>query len=142
MPVDNLIDQLKRDEGCRLKAYKCTAGVWTIGYGHTGDVKEGDTITQHQADQLLLFDIDKHKKELDKALPWAHTLDNARYGVLLNMAFNLGIRGLLGFKNTLRMIKEGKYQEAAKNMLLSKWASQVGNRARRLSIQMASGEWQ
>ena len=138
----NLVDQLKRDEGLRLKAYRCTAGVLTIGYGHTGDVKEGDEITLHQAEVILLVDIDKHKKELDAKLPWAHKLDDARYGVLLNMAFNLGIAGLLKFKNTLKFVEQGRYADAADGMLQSLWARQVGARARRLATQMNSGIWQ
>ena len=138
----NLVDQLKRDEGLRLKAYRCTAGVLTIGYGHTGDVKEGDEITLHQAEVILLVDIDKHKKELDAKLPWAHKLDDARYGVLLNMAFNLGIAGLLKFKNTLKFVEQGRYADAADGILQSLWARQVGARARRLATQMNSGIWQ
>jgi len=138
----NLVDQLKRDEGLRLKAYRCTAGVLTIGYGHTGDVKESDEITAHQAEVILLVDIDKHKKELDAKLPWAHILDDARYGVLLNMAFNLGIPGLLKFKNTLKNVELGKYSDAGAGMMDSLWAKQVGNRAKRLSMQMITGVWQ
>ena len=51
------IDLIKRFEGCRLKAYKCPAGVWTIGYGHTSGVKQGDTISQQQADSWLRYDL-------------------------------------------------------------------------------------
>ena len=50
---------IKKYEGCRLTAYKCPAGVYTIGYGHTKGVKKGDTITQQQADLLLAMDVKK-----------------------------------------------------------------------------------
>lgn len=55
------------------------------------------------------------------------------------MASNLGIRGLLGLANTLRFIKEGDYANAARNMLLSKWAKQVSQRAMRLAEMMRTG---
>ena len=137
----NVIEQLKVDEGLKLKAYRCTQGVLTIGYGHTGDVHEGDEITLHQAEVILLLDIEKHKKELDEKLPWVHKLDDARYGVLLNMAFNMGINGLLKFKNTLKNVEAGKYADAGAGMMDSLWAKQVGNRAKRLSMQMITGVW-
>ena len=58
---DNAISEeglslIKKFEGCRLEAYKCSGGVWTIGYGHTENVNEGDTITQEKADKLLKSD--------------------------------------------------------------------------------------
>jgi lysozyme len=62
--------------------------------------------------------------------------------VLVNMAFNMGINGLLGFKHTLELVRTGNYADAADAMLNSKWAEQVGPRAKRLSEQMRTGEWQ
>ena len=56
------VSLIKSFEGCRLKAYKCPAGVWTIGYGHTSGVKEGDTITQEQADEYLRNVLAKYEK--------------------------------------------------------------------------------
>ena len=140
----DLITQLKRDEGLRLHAYPdplTHAEPWTIGYGHTGDVKKGDLITEHQAEQLLLLDIDKHKKELEKSLPWVCILDDARYGCLLNMAFNMGIPKLLKFKNTLKHVECARYNDASEGMLDSLWAKQVKDRAIRLAVQMRTGEW-
>jgi lysozyme len=69
-------------------------------------------------------------------------MDEVRQGVLIDMAFNLGVSGLLAFSNTLRYIKNGDYMQAATNMLLSKWAGQVKGRARELALQMESGKWQ
>ena len=57
-----LIDFLKKSEGCSLTAYKCPAGVWTIGYGHTKDVKPGDKITPYQAEQFLREDLVKFEE--------------------------------------------------------------------------------
>lgn len=141
-----LVEQLKIDEGCRLIAYLDTEGVWTIGYGHTGpEVKRGLVWTQEQAEAALIKDIREHNAKLAAALPWLRKLDPVRQRVLQNMAFNLGIgsaetgKGLLGFKNTLAMIQAGRYAEAAENMLKSKWAGQVGQRAQRLSRRMKTG---
>ena len=66
-------------------------------------------------------------------------LSDARQRVLVNMAFNLGRAGLAGFKNTLAQIAAGDYERAADNMLLSKWATQVGARAVRLAAMMRAG---
>jgi lysozyme len=67
---------------------------------------------------------------------------DARRGVLVNMAYNLGVTGLLSFKKMLSAYKKGAFVEAAQHMLDSKWAKQVGDRAKRLAEQMRSGEWQ
>ncbi len=70
-----------------------------------------------------------------------NNLNGPRQAVLYNMAFNLGINGLLSFKNTLNMIKNGEYESASEGMLNSKWAVQVGYRARELANQMKTGKW-
>ena len=142
----NLIDQLKRDEGCRLKPYQDSLGIWTCGYGHNLEAHGWPTmpaeVTQEQADQWLLQDVASASRQLDEHLPWAKSLDDPRHDVLVNMAFNMGIAGLLGFHRTLTMIEAGNYEGAADAMLESKWAKQVGDRAKRLSTQMRTGEYQ
>lgn len=133
-----LIADLKRDEGLRLKAYKDTVGVWTIGYGRA-HVAPGTVWTQAQAEAALIEDVRKHNAELAAALPWIGNLDLVRRRVLQNMAFNLGLKGLLGFKNTLGMVKDGDYEGAARGMMNSLWAKQVKGRAVRLAEQMRTG---
>lgn len=137
-PDAELIAQLKIDEGCRLTAYKDTVGVWTVGYGHA-HVQPGTVWTQAQAEAQLIADVAEHNDKLADALPWVAKLDPVRRRVLQNMAFNLGIAGLLGFKNTLEYVRTGQYDLAAQNMLASKWAKQVGQRAVRLAKQMRTG---
>ncbi len=61
------IDLIKKYEGCRLDAYKCPAGVWTIGYGHTGDVQPGQQITQAQADAILIVDLERFEKKVNNS---------------------------------------------------------------------------
>ena len=142
-----LVEQLKKDEGLRLKAYKDTVGVWTIGYGHTGpEVVPGLVWTEAQAEAALVDDVLEYNIKLAAALPWLNLLDPVRRRVLQNMAFNLGIgnadtgKGLLGFKNTLNLIRTGQYDAAADGMLASKWAKQVKGRAIRLASEMRNGK--
>jgi len=138
MIEDLLVQQLRYDEGVRFKPYRDTVGKLTIGVGRNLDDKG---INQAEADLMLQDDIDDVLRDLKAKLPWTDALDDARRGVLANMAFNMGIVGLLGFTRTLAMIQAGNYSGAADAMLESTWAKQVGNRATRLSNQMRSGEW-
>lgn len=140
---------LQRDEGLQLFPYKDTTGNWTIGTGHnietdhallaSLDDLQKYGITQAESDILLDADIATAVSGLQNALSWFTSLPPLRQDVLANMNFNLGLHGLLTFHNTLTFIEEGKYAAAAQNMLASKWSRQVGNRAVRLSRQLASG---
>lgn len=132
-----MIRQLRLHEGERLKPYRCTAGKLTIGVGRN---LEDRGISAAESAVLLANDIDAHWRELVRALPWVENLDEVRQRVLLDMAFNLGIAGLLGFKNTLATIKAGDFQKGAAMMLDSRWAGQVGQRADRLAVMMATGK--
>jgi lysozyme len=134
-----IIEQLKRDEGCRLRPYRDSVGKLTIGIGRNLD---DVGISQDEADMLLHNDLGKVFTQLSEQIPWIADLDEARQGVLENMCFNMGIHGLMGFKNTLALIQAGEYDKAADAMLESHWAEQVGPRAQRLALQMRRGEWQ
>ena len=136
-----LLRQLQRDEGFKDHAYQDHLGYWTIGFGRLIDERKEGHITLEEGLFLLNNDIDNKTEELLKRLPWVNDLDDARKGVLVNMAFQLGVDGLLKFKNTLELIKNGKYKEASDAMLDSLWAKQTPNRASRLSAQMKTGEW-
>ena len=131
-----MILQLKRHEGIRLEPYRCTADKLTIGVGRNLDDRG---ITEDEAEFLLFNDIGYVHDNLKKELPWFETLNDVRQRVLLDMAFNLGISGLLKFKNTLENIANGKYEKASRNMLASKWAAQVGQRSATLSRMMRTG---
>jgi lysozyme len=146
-----LLQQLKRHEGFRTRVYQCTGGFDTIGYGYNLDAnplaltnyeivkfrKEG--MDEKVAEWLLLRMIDQCTGQLAKSLDWFESLDDARQSVLINMCFNLGLKGLLGFKTTLAMVRAGDYVLAAENMLKSKWAGQVKGRAVELALQMRTG---
>lgn len=135
---DELLAQLKRHEGLRMTPYYCTARKLTIGYGRN---LEDVGISQREAEMLLKNDIDVARTGLLRAYPWVKDLSPVRQDVLVNMAFNLGLQRLSGFKKTLRHIEAGRYADAAEEMLNSQWARQVGNRAQELAEQMREGRY-
>lgn len=126
--------QLTKDfEGRRLKPYKCTAGKLTIGYGRN---LTDCGISEEEAE--LMFENDFHKayndcyKLFDDETFFGQLTENVRY-VLTDMVFNMGVGKVQTFKKFLSALKKGLYEDAAKEMLNSKWATQVGYRAVKLS---------
>lgn len=139
MSDDILLAELRRDEGVIPHAYQDHLGFWTIGVGRLVDKRKGGRLSDDEIDYLLRNDVARFAAELDLKLSWWRTLDPVRQRVILNMAFNLGTAGLLGFKNTLAAVKAGQWDKAAAGMLASKWAKQVGKRAQRLAHMMRTG---
>lgn len=138
MVYDSLRKLLELHEGNRRLPYKDTVGKLTIGLGfNLTDVglypEEIEFVYENRIRRLA--------NEVERALPWAADLDPVRLTVIMDMAYNLGVPGLLGFKRTLNTVKQGDYALASRQMLESKWAGQVGRRARRLSEMMRTGEW-
>jgi len=136
MNKEKLINLLKKHEGIRLKPYLDSVGKLTIGVGRNLD---DVGISKDEAEMMLSNDIDRSIHDLNHHLSWWIDLDETRQMVLIDMCFNLGISRLLGFENTLRSIKSGEYEIASQQMLQSKWAGQVGNRAKELSQMMKEG---
>ncbi len=134
--MSKLLDQIKSHEGLRLKPYKCTEGKLTIGYGRCLDTRG---ITKYEAELLLTHDVAEIIEQLSCALSFWRLLEEPRKAVLVNMAFNIGVHGLLKFKKTLSLIESGDYSSASIEMMDSKWAKQVPNRALDLSVQMDLG---
>lgn len=139
--TNRLRNLLSLHEGRVAHGYQDSLGYWTIGVGHLIDKRKGGRLPEFIIDALLDYDIETHQRELFAALPWVVDLDEVRQAVLTDMAFNLGINGLLGFKNTLRAVEEKRWDDAAEGMLASKWAGQVKGRAVRLAAMMRSGAW-
>lgn len=129
---------IQRHEGLRLKPYRDTVGKLTIGYGRNL-IDRG--ITQAEAECLLRNDLRDVTAGLDRVLPWWRGLDVVRRAVLVDMGFNLGVGGLAKFTNTLAAVQARDWEGAARGMLASKWAKQVGARAVRLAVMMRLGEW-
>jgi len=133
-----LTKQIKRHEGFRRHPYRCTAGKLTIGFGRN---LEDKGISEGEAETLLASDIaDVHSDLAHRG--WFIGHDAARQSVIINMGFNLGVQGLLNFRRMISAFAKGDYATAADEMLDSRWAGQVGNRATELAEQMRTGEWQ
>lgn len=136
--MNKLKEQLRRHEGLRLHPYECSAGKITIGYGRNLD---DVGISLSEAEGLLDADITNAIKELNKAFSWFGALDEVRQDVLINMCFNIGLPRLKKFKKTLAAIERGYFDVASREMMDSKWAVQVGSRAKELSLQMRTGRY-
>ena len=98
---------IKKFEGCKLEAYKCSAGVWTIGYGHTTGVKEGDVCTQEEAEKLLRGDIFKFEEYVQDSVKV--DLDQSQFDALVAWTFNLG-PGNLRSSTMLKKLNNGEYE--------------------------------
>jgi lysozyme len=137
MSKQDLIRQIIRHEGFKKFPYRCTAGKLTIGVGRNID---DVGISESEALFLLENDIDRVTAELrSRDYFQAVEGDDVRSRVLIDMAFNLGIAGLDKFRRTLDAVKRKDFVEASDLMLESRWATQVGQRARRLAEMMKTG---
>lgn len=133
---DILKPQLEIDEGKRRKLYKCSADKWSIGIGRN---LEDNGLRDDEIALMLENDITAAEQDARKLVPNFDELSPARQAVVVNMSFNLGYSRLAGFKQTLAFIAAEKFEAAAEAMLQSKWAEQVGERAKRLAAQMRKG---
>jgi lysozyme len=129
--------ELRRDEGVRYTKYIDSRGFPSCGVGHNlaaSPLPAGwqFPLTDAQVDQLLAEDIAEATRQLDAHLYWWRTLSDVRMRVLANLAYNLGIAELLGFKKALAAVQEGAWDVAADEMQNSKWFGQVKDRAVRL----------
>ncbi len=129
---------LVRHEGLRLKPYRCTSGKLTIGIGRN---LEDNGISEEEAYLMLDNDINEVIDNLKNKYDWFERLNDVRKAVVIDMAFNLGIPRFGAFKKTISLIESEDFDGASKEMLNSKWAVQVGYRAKELSEMMRSGEY-
>jgi lysozyme len=129
-PPAAIVEMLKRDEGLRLKLYRDHDRVWTVGYGRNMSARG---LSEAEALYLLQNDIRACQLELDTNLRWWRLLNAPRQAAMVSLCYNLGIYGLLDFRAALRAMEAGKYKDAARQFLHSKWAKQVGKRARRIT---------
>jgi lysozyme len=113
--------RLNEHEGVRLKPYRDSRGLWTIGIGRCLDTKG---ISIQEAKYLLDHDMEEAVMSVVEHIPWAENIDENRFSVLAEMAFQMGIGGLLLFRQTLHYLEIGDYELAALAMLDSKWAKE------------------
>ena len=100
------IDLIKHFEGCELNAYKCPAGVWTIGYGHIKGVQEGDVITEQQADEMLVEELNEYENYINTLV--AVPLNQNQYDALVSWVYNLGSSNL-NSSTLLKVLNSGDY---------------------------------
>lgn len=135
--MSKLIEQLKRHEGFSAKPYKCTAGKTTIGYGRNLD---DVGISNVEAELMLTNDVISVIAKLTN-LPTYNALDDVRRGAIVNMTFNIGFAGVMKFAKMWNCLALKDYHGASAEMLDSKWAAQVGERAQELAEQMRTGKY-
>ena len=126
----SLIEDIKLEEGFSGTVYRCTEGFDTVGYGSRMP------ITKEEAELLLEYRLKAMKAQLTGYLYDIDIKDEA-WDILFNMAYQLGVKGVLNFKNMIKALKDNDYKEASIQMLDSLWAKQTPNRAKRLSDRMS-----
>ena len=137
MDKQRLIEQLRLHEGVEHKPYVDTVGKTTIGVGRNLD---DVGLTDDEIDYLLDNDIHTVMSELDIWWDGWRELDEVRQRVLADMMFTMGRPPLNKFENFHAALVDGNYEQASVEMLDSRWAEQVGQRAQRLAGMMATGE--
>lgn len=137
MDKERLFSQLRLHEGVETKPYKCTAGYLTIGVGR--NIEERG-LSDDEIDYILGNDVDIATSELASTFAWFSGLDDVRMRVVVDMVFNLGMPRFKQFQNMIAAIEAEDWSEAAAQMMDSRWAKQVGQRAERLRDMMETGE--
>lgn len=147
-----IFEMLRFDEGLKLSVYKDTEGFWTVGIGHlltknpSKEVaiqeldklvgrKTGGVIMQNEAEKIFASDVSVAEKGIlgnSVLAPVYKSLDDERKKALINMVFQMGVLGVAGFKNSMRLLLDKKWNDAAVNLKQSKWYKQTTNRATRV----------
>lgn len=143
----HVIDALKIDEGevkvnGKHVVYKDHLGYDTLGYGRLVDRRKGGGLSDKEANYLLNNDVNERIESMQSRFPHFSRLNEPRQAALINMSFQLGVAGVLGFKKMVAAIGEGKFNKAADEALDSLWAKQTPNRAKRISNQIRTGLYQ
>ena len=135
-----LRDQLLRDEGGhRLRGYQDSEGRWTIGVGHCVETRP---ISRRASEVIFEDDMTDTVAEVRRLLPWAEALGEVRFAAIVNMAYQMGVQGVLGFHRALPAMQAGDWRLAQTHLLDSPWALvQTPNRAHRVAAQIATGTW-
>ena len=113
---------IKKFEGCELEAYKCAAGVLTIGYGHTKGVTEGMQITKAQADEMLVEELATYESYVSDAVE--NQLDQCMFDALVSWTYNLGPTNL-NSSTMLKVLNAGEYEEVPAQ--IKRWNKAGGN---------------
>lgn len=149
--MEKIIQRIKEYEGYSDKPYQCTAKKWTIGFGYNyedrgfsvSDITEilSEGFSKEMADRLIVKDFQRCTKEAE-TFPFFKTLNEARQAVVIDMIYQLGIKGFKEFKKMLDNLARGDFKGASQEMVNSKWYTQSGRRGRTNVKQMETGIWQ
>ena len=131
--LQDIVEDIKKHEGFEPKVYQCTEGYDTIGYGFA--IKDL-IIDRDVADLILMKKLHTLLQRIAIAFHWFENIDNIAKSVVVNMCYQLGIRGFSKFKKTIYLLETEQYEEASIEMLNSLWAKQTSNRAKELSEQI------
>ncbi len=129
---------LIKHEGKMNFPYEDSTGHISIGVGRNLTDRG---LSDSEVFMLLNNDLEISVTELTTAFPWFAELNEARQDALISMHYNLGLPRMSKFRKTLKLLEEGSFHAASLEMLDSKWADQVGKRARDLSKMIATGEY-
>ena len=132
--IPAMVSMTEQQEAFKPKPYRDSRGFWTVGFGTNLDAG----ITRVQAAALMQCQLDANEPAL-LAFPWFAGLDPVRRSVIENMAYNMGVGGVLTFTDMIAAIEAKDWPEAARQMRASKWAVQVGDRAKVLATIMETG---
>lgn len=105
---------IKKFEGCELKAYQCSAGVWTIGYGHTKDVQPGDEWSESHADHMLEVEMEEYEGYVNNSV--TAPINQDQFDALVSWVYNLG-GGNLKASTMLKVLNAGQYEEVPAQMM-------------------------
>ena len=128
--MKDLINRIKHHEGYRSRVYKCTEGYDTIGYGIA--IKDLE-LDEDMAEEILLRKLEKLIKRVRSKFDWLDEVPREVQGVLVEMAYQMGLSGVCKFKRALKFMEHQNWERAAEEMLMSRWHKQTPNRAKELS---------
>lgn len=135
--MEKLVEMVKRHEGFMPHPYKDSVGVSAVGYGTN---LEARGVTEFEAELMLRNELLDVEATLNQ-YTWFNSQNRARKDALVNMGYNLGVTGLLGFKNMITALSQNNYSKAKREALNSKWARQVGSRAKELAEIIETGSY-
>ena len=134
-----LLEQIERDEGGRQRKLYYVDGVPHIGVGHN---LRDRAISDAAVSVMFEADVQETVADVRRLLPWAEALGEVRFAALVNMAFQMGVHGVLGFRRALAAMQAGDWRLAQTHLLDSRWArEQTPDRAHRVAEQIATGTW-
>ena len=125
----SLLEDIKFEEGFKGEPYTCSEGFLTVGYGTKFP------LDKKEAEMLLEYRLNKMKQELNSSLYYLN-IDKDAWDILYNMAYQMGVSGVLKFKNMIKALEEQDYLQASAEMMESRWFIQTPHRAKRLADRM------